>query len=215
MPGASKTGSARPGPACPAPPRLGLLAQGLLDQGCSPRAFSPGAARPGPPRPGLLARGLLTRAARPRPPRPGMLARGLLARCCSPGAFRPRAALPGPPCPGLLDRASSPGAVSYHGSSCLKPLLLPERNGSEYPTLLPAHGVSAVKRTGKFGEVGDTEFQADPPGAMQRTQTQGNICLNPKKATNTSSQLRNSQVRTQRCETQNHKHLQRSPASRP
>ena len=69
--------------------------------------------------------------------------------------------------------ATSPGlqALShYQGSPWLKPLPVPERNGSEYPTQPPDHWVSAVKRTGKVGEVEDTELQAVPPGAMQREQ---------------------------------------------
>ena len=137
------------------------LARGLLARGCSPQASTPGAARLGPP--GL-----------------GLLARGLNARVCSPEASSPRAARLGSPRPGLLTRglqmrgcsprASSHGAVSYLGSSCLKPLPLPERNGSAYPTQPPDHGVSAVKHTGKVAEVGDTELKAAPPGAMQRAQ---------------------------------------------
>ena len=63
-------------------------------------------------------------------------------------------------------RASSPEAVSYHDSSCLLPSPVPERNGSGYCTLPPDYGVSAEKLTGKVGEVGDTEPQAAPPGAM-------------------------------------------------
>ena len=52
----------------------------------------------------------------------------------------------------------------------LKPLPLPERNGSEYPTQPPDHGVSAETLTRKVGEVGDTESQAAPPAAMQQAQ---------------------------------------------
>ena len=69
--------------------------------------------------------------------------------------------------------ATSPGlqALShYHGSPWLKPLPVPERNGSEYPTQPPHHGVSAEKLWGKVEEVGDTESQAAPPEAMQRAQ---------------------------------------------
>ena len=58
----------------------------------------------------------------------------------------------------------------YHGSPWLKPLSVPERNGSEYPTQPPHHGVSAEKLRGKVGEVGDTESQAAPPESMQRAQ---------------------------------------------
>ena len=58
----------------------------------------------------------------------------------------------------------------YHGSPWLKPLSVPERNGSEYPTQPPHHGVSAEKLWGKDGEVGDTESNAAPPGAMQQAQ---------------------------------------------
>ena len=157
------------------PPDVGLLARGLVARGCSP----------GPPGLGLLARGCspeasICTAACPEPPDTGKLALGLQAQVCSPGASSPGATRPGTPGPGLPARslltrgcsplASSNGAVPYHGSSCLKPLPLPERNGSEYPTQPPDHGVSAVKCTGKVAEVGDTEFQAAPPGAMQRAQ---------------------------------------------
>ena len=141
----------------------------------------PRAAHPGPPHPGLLAPGHLPRGCSPR----GLLARGYSsqdhpARGCSPRASSPGATRPGTPGPGLLARslltrgcsplASSNGAVPYIGSSCLKPLPLHERNGSEYPTQPPDHGVSAVKCTGKVAEVGDTESQAAPPAAMQRAQ---------------------------------------------
>ena len=58
----------------------------------------------------------------------------------------------------------------YIGSPWLKPLPVPERNVSEYPTQPPHHGVSAEKLRGKVGEVGDTESQAAPPESMQRAQ---------------------------------------------
>ena len=113
-------------------------------------------------------------------------------------------------------RASTPGAVSYHGSSGLKPLPVPHRNGSVFPTQPPDQGVSAKKLTGKDGEVGDTECRAAPSrGYAASTKSLGGICLNPEKPTNPSSQLRNSRVWTERCETQNPKHLLRAPASKP
>ena len=52
-------------------------------------------------------------------------------------------------------------------------------------------------------------------GYAASPKTQGGICLNPGKPTNPSSQLRNSRVRTEGCETQNPIHLRRDPASRP
>ena len=196
-------GASRPGAACPGPPVPWLLARGLLAQGFSPRASRPGAARPGPPRPGLFARLLFAQgcspwastpaAARLGPLRPGLLARGVLARSC-------------------WLRHSSPRAVSYHGSSCLKPIREPQRNGSEYPTQPPDHGVSAEKRMGKVAEVGDTELQAATPGAMQRAQNPKKIYVYIYKP---SSQLRNSRYRTEGCETQNPKHLRRPPAFTP
>ena len=67
-------------------------------------------------------------------------------------------------------QASTPGAVSYHGSSGLKPLPVPDRNGSVFPTQPPDQGVSTKKLTGKDGEVGDPESNAAPPGAMQQAQ---------------------------------------------
>ena len=69
--------------------------------------------------------------------------------------------------------ATSPGlqALSrYHGSSGLKPLPVPDRNGSVFPTQPPDQGVSTKKLTGKDGEVGDPESNAAPPGAMQQAQ---------------------------------------------
>ena len=73
-------------------------------------------------------------------------------------------------------QASTPGAVSYHGSSGLKPLPVPEKNGSVFPTQLPDHRVSAQKLTRMDGEVGDTESHAAPPGAMQQAQKPKEAC---------------------------------------
>ena len=52
-------------------------------------------------------------------------------------------------------------------------------------------------------------------GYAASTKSQGDICLDPEKPTKPSSQLRNSKVRTERCETQNPKQLLRAPNSRP
>ena len=172
------------------------LSPGLQARDCSQGDSKPGAARPGPPLPGLLAPGLLTMDSSPRASSP---------RNSSPRVSSPRASSP---------RASSPGAVSYHGSSCLKPLPVPERNGSKYPTQPPHHGVSAEKLTGKLEQWETQNPSSRSRGYAASTKYQGNICLNPKKPTNPSSQLRNSWVRTEGCETQNPKHLLRPPAFR-
>ena len=110
-----------------------------------------------------------------------------------------------------------------HAQGCILPWLLraeaspctPQKR-SVFPTQPPDQGVSAKKLTGKDGEVGDTECHAAPSsGYAASTKSLGGICLNPEKPTNPSTQLRNSQVRTEGCETQNPKHLLRAPASRP
>ena len=67
----------------------------------------------------------------------------------------------------LVDPGLHAGALSYHGSSGLKPLPVSDRNGPVFPTQTPDLGVSAMKLTGKDGEEGFTEFQAALPGTMQ------------------------------------------------
>ena len=85
-------------------------------------------------------------------------------------AGRPGPARPGLLAPGLLVQDSSPGAVTYRGSSWLKSFPVPERKGSEDPTQPPEFGVSPEKLLGKVQVMGDTESQAAPPGAVQRAQ---------------------------------------------
>ena len=64
---------------------------------------------------------------------------------------------------------SAPAPPGPPGPSWLKPLPLPERNGTAYPTQPQDHGLSAEENTGTE-EVEDTESQAAPPGAMHPVQ---------------------------------------------
>ena len=155
------------------PPGSGFLAQNLPGKfggiGCtewivlhSPQASTPGAARYGSLclKPFLYLKDGLTQTQTP--------ARLGVPCSESPGEVR-------------RDRIhkmdSAPLAPGLHAGGCILPWLIraeaspcTRQKRVSFPTQPPEQGVSTKKLTGKDGEVGDTESNAAPPGAMQQAQ---------------------------------------------
>ena len=95
-----------------------------------------------------------------------------------PGSGFPAQNLPGKfggiGCTKLIVLRLAPG---LHARGCISPWLIraeaspcTRQKRVSFPTQPPEQGVSTKKLTGKDGEVGDTESNAAPPGAMQQAQ---------------------------------------------